>query len=89
MDAWPQIGVALLALGGPFLAYLLAVRKSSGRIKSTEAADLWLEAGNLRRECAERVRVLEARVSDLEERNVVLVNENARLMRAAAGDGHA
>lgn len=82
MNEWTQIVVALVALGGPFLAYLLAVRKTSGRIRASDASDLWEEAGNIRRECAERVRALEARVRELEA-------ENARLIRLSFGDGHA
>jgi hypothetical protein len=88
-NAWAQILVALLALGSPLLAYLIAVRKASGRIRATDASDLWTEAGNIRRECAERVRVLEARVAELEGRNMELAIENARLTRIGFGDGHA
>lgn len=77
-----QIMVALFALGGPFLAYLMAVRKTSGHIRSSDASELWEEAGAIRRECAERVRILEARIKELEA-------ENWRLVRAQFGDGHA
>lgn len=89
MDAWAQIVVAVLALGGPLLGYLIKVRQTTGRIRASDAAQLWEEAGNIRRECAERVRALEARVSELERRNMELIEENYRLQRMAAGDGHA
>ena len=86
MNEWTQVLVAALALGGPFLAYLLAVRKTSGRIRSSDASELWEEAGNIRRECAERVRALEARVSELEQMNLILRAENTRLLRSGFGN---
>lgn len=89
MDAWAQVVVAVIALGGPFLTYLIAARRTSGRIRSSDASELWAEAGAIRRECAERVRALEARVTELEKRNMELVQENYRLQRAGFGDGHA
>ena len=89
MDAWAQVVLAAIALGGPLLAYLGAVRKTSGRIRASDASDLWEEAGNIRRECAERVRVLEERLRWEEERAMKLMEENRRLQRLAAGDGFA
>lgn len=89
MDAWTQIGLGVLALGGPFLAYLLAVRKTAGRIRHSDASELWDEARSIRTECAERVRILEARVAELEGINMSLLTENYRLLRIASGDGHA
>jgi hypothetical protein len=89
MDAWIQVVLAVLALGTPLSAYLIAVRKASGRIGSSDATELWAEAAAIRREHVERIRVLEARLAFEEERIVRLVEENNRLIRAAAGDGHA
>ena len=86
MDEWAQIVVAALALGGPLLAYLLAARKTSGRIRSSDASELWEESAAIRRECAERVRVLETRVKELEGINMQLQTENWRLQRAQFGD---
>lgn len=86
LNEWAQVVVAALALGGPFLAYLLAVRKTSGRIRASDASELWEEAGNIRRECAERVRALEDRVSELETMNFKLREENTRLLRAGFGN---
>ena len=89
MDAWTQIVLAVLALGGPFLAYLLAIRKTAGRIRTSDASELWEEARTIRHECADRVRLLEARVQELEGINMDLLTENYRLLRIASGDGHA
>lgn len=82
MDAWAQVIVAALALGGPALAYLAAVRKTQGRIRASDATELWDEARALRVECQERVRLLEARNLDLQA-------EVYRLQRAVAGGGEA
>ncbi len=86
MDGWAQILVAAIALGGPLLAYLGAVRKTQGRIRASDASELWEEAGNIRRECAERVRLLEARIKELEQINMQLQVENYRLQRGSMGD---
>ena len=82
MDAWLVILLAVLALGGPALAYLGVVRKTQGRIRASDASELWEEARALRTECAERVKVLEAR-------NYELQAEVYRLQRAVMGGGEA
>ena len=82
MDGVVQIVLAVVALGGPALAYLGAVRKTQGRIRSSDASDLWEEARLLRTECAERVKILE-------NRNLELQTEVYRLQRAVAGGGEA
>jgi len=86
MDAWVQIVLAVVALGGPLFAYLAAVRKASGRIASSDATELWDEARSIRTECAERVRVLEERLRWEEERYMALLLENQRLQREVMGD---
>ena len=72
--------VAVLALGGPALVYLGVVRKTQGRIRASDASELWEEARAIRAECAERVKVLEAR-------NLELQSEIYRLQRAVMGGG--
>lgn len=89
MDAWVTIVLGVLALGTPLFGYLAVVRKASGRIGSSDATELWAEAAAIRREHVERIRVLEQRLAWEEERVVKLVEENNRLLRQAAGDGHA
>ena len=86
MNDWAQIVVAIVALGGPFLAYLVAARKTSGRIRSSDASELWEESSAIRRECAERVRILEARVKELEGMNMDLQTQLWRSQRAEFGD---
>lgn len=64
------------------MGYLAAARKTAGRVRASDASELWEEARALRIECAERVKVLEAR-------NLELQSEIYRLQRAVAGGGEA
>jgi hypothetical protein len=87
MDAWAQVVLAIIALGGPLLAYLGAVRKTSGRISASTADKLWDEAGDIRKEYLERIRVLEERLRWEEDRNVKLRDELYELKRHVASGG--
>jgi len=89
MDAWAQIVLAVVALGGPLLAYLGAIRKASGRITSSDASELWEEASNIRKEYIERIRVLEERIKWEEDRYMKLREEHYELQRHMAGGGGA
>jgi hypothetical protein len=86
MDAWAQIVLGAFALTSPVLGYLLAIRKASGRVGSSDASQLWAEARALRSDQNERIRVLEQRLEWQEKRVMELVSENNRLLREAAGD---
>jgi hypothetical protein len=87
MDAWAQIVLAVVALGGPLLADLGAVRKTSGRIRDTDASELWDEASNIRKEYIERIRLLEERLKWEEERYMKCREEKYELQRHVAGGG--
>lgn len=83
------IGIILAiiaAVGGPIIAYLAAARRLSGRIDTSEAAQLWEEAGKLRyeyktevTEMREILTKLRLRVEDLELKNDALHLENGEL----------
>jgi hypothetical protein len=87
MDAWAQVVLAVVALGGPLLAYLGAVRKTSGRIRDTDASELWDEASNIRKEYIERIRILEERLKWEEDRFMKCREEKYELQRHIAGGG--
>jgi hypothetical protein len=90
MDAWVAIMVAAIALGGPLFGYLIALRKASGRIdRASDAADLWAEAGAIRKDVLERNRVLEERLKFEEERYMKVREELFELQRRIAGGGNA
>lgn len=78
----PEIIAAVLAIiFGPVLAYLAAARKLSGKIATSEAADLWKESAQLRADWREEVERLRARLAALEQvnANLILQNSNALL----------
>jgi hypothetical protein len=62
--------IALLAaLVGPLITYLVAARRFSGKIETTEARDLWAESASIRDWSRRRIVALEKRVETLEEEN--------------------
>jgi chromosome segregation ATPase len=76
----------LLAVIAPIGAYLLAARKMSGKIGTSDATELWRESKSIRDDyrtrisgLVERIRELELRSDKLEDMNTVLVRENNRL----------
>lgn len=85
MDVGIIFAVAAAVLG-PIWAYLAAAKKLSGRINTSEASQLWDEAGKLRfeykaeltelREITTRLRV---RIEELDEKNEALHSENETL----------
>lgn len=73
---------------GPLVTYLVAKRKLSGKINTSEASSLWDEAGKLRAEYKEEVAALrvalrecEARVAHVEDRNRIAALENESLRK--------
>jgi hypothetical protein len=80
---WVPIVVAVIA---PIGAYLLAARKMSGKVSTSDATQLWKEAGAIRDDyrgqlqlADARVQNLEVRIGRLEDKNDALVAENATL----------
>lgn len=74
-----SIGVAVTAVVG----WLRAARQMSGKIKTSDAQDLWTEAGKMREDykgqldrANERSLSLEIRVAKLEDRNNELTAKN-------------
>lgn len=62
----------ILLLGTPTLAsiitYLIARRKASGSITTSEATDIWKEGMNIRKELREEVRYLRNIINDLTDK---------------------
>jgi hypothetical protein len=81
--AWVPIVVAVVA---PIGAYLLAARKMSGKVSTSDATQLWKEAGAIRDDyrgqlqlADARVQNLEVRIGRLEDQNDLLANDNRAL----------
>lgn len=82
MDPTTLVAV-IAAVAAPIGAYLLAARKMSGRIRTSDASDLWAESRDIREDykaqlekANERTSRLEDRVARLERTNAELVGEN-------------
>lgn len=75
----------------PVIAYLVAARQFSGKIETSNAADLWKESKDIREWAMGRIRglegtvfELEGRIKDLEKCNGSLARENRQLERDLA-----
>jgi chromosome segregation ATPase len=84
----PTLIAIVAAIAGPLGAYLVAARRFSGKIASSDATDLWKESsairdwsGNQITLLSENVSRLEERVHDLENAERELSRENSRLVR--------
>lgn len=82
----PLIGIIF----APLLSYLVAVKKNSGKIATTEAGTLWLEAEKIRmayKEEAERlrgeVRELSIKVLECQDEITALKQETIALRKEA------
>lgn len=82
----PGVVAVLVALLGPLATYLVAVRQLSGRIKNSDAHELWEESRSIREWSALRMTELNAhifkleqRVEELETTNRALTEENLHL----------
>jgi predicted RNase H-like nuclease (RuvC/YqgF family) len=84
----PALIVALIAaVVGPVGTYIIAGRRLSGRIDTTEAASLWEESREIRSDyrdrladAEKRMAKLEARIADEERANTKLTRENIDLV---------
>lgn len=65
----------------PVVAYLIAARQFSGRIETSNAADLWNESRNIREWAMQRIQSLEGTVNTLEDRVRELEDHNGSLAR--------
>jgi septal ring factor EnvC (AmiA/AmiB activator) len=83
---WAVVVAFVAALAAPVGAYVVASRRMSGKIQTSDATDLWNEARSIREDYASRLQKsndrtleLETRVAHLEGDNHDLVKENMRL----------
>lgn len=88
----PGLSVIFVAFIGPLLTYIVAARKLSGRIRDSDATELWAESRSIREWSAERVKELadhseqvEARLGEMESANSTLLTENRKLIREVFG----
>lgn len=65
----PSVIALIAALAAPVATYIIAARRFSGKIQTTEASDLWAESRDIRKWSRERIEQLERRVDHLEDEN--------------------
>lgn len=80
----PAAVAIIIALAAPVGAYLVAARRFSGKIKTSEAEELWAESRAIRQDSAERIKILNGIVERLEIRINSLEADNERLLRYIA-----
>ena len=76
---WQILVAIIAALAAPLFAYLAAARKLSGKIQTSEAASLWAEAGNLRKEYRDEVDRLRKELEECLDRIAAVEDINRKL----------
>lgn len=70
------------------ITYFVARRKNSGRIDTTEATELWIEATRIRRELRQEVKEQRAQIKDQAEQlqearsEISLLRDRVRILEA-------
>jgi regulator of replication initiation timing len=64
---------------GPLLTYIIAARRLSGKIKNTDATELWAESRSIREWSTERVEKLTEDIEELRHRMAELEHVNGQL----------
>lgn len=80
----PAVGTLIGAVIAALVAWLIAVRRLSGKITNSDAADLWQESSAIRTWSAERIKELTDTVGRLEARVIAVEDERLRLLREMA-----
>lgn len=80
IDPLVGIGGVLVALVGPLATYLIAARKLSGKIDSSDATELWQESRSIRDWSKAQIEMLTARIAAVEQQNATLASANADLV---------
>ena len=93
--SWNWVGAFLIAAVGSALSAVVAIRRASGRVGTSEATELWNESRAIRQDYAARIETLNEvvarcetrieaqaqRIDDLEAKNEKLYLENGNLKR--------
>jgi hypothetical protein len=80
--AWAAVAAAVI---GPFLSFIVASRRMSGRIETTDADQLWEEAREIRKDYARQVGLCRKENADLRANLQTLRKDNVKL-REENGD---
>ena len=82
----PTLLAIIAVIVGPLVTYLIAARKVSGRIKDSDATELWAESKAIREWSAKRIKELDDHIDKIqqhldrvEKANGSLTKENHKL----------
>lgn len=76
----PTVIAAIAAIFGPIIAFLAAARRFSGKIETSDAKELWAEAGAIRTWSMQRIEMQNQRIEQLENRVNLLETNNQDLL---------
>lgn len=79
MSQWQTLAAIAAPLIAALAAYLLAARKMSGKVTTSEASQLWAESDKIRQDYRSRIAQLEERIMFLEAALEDARRENTRL----------
>ena len=88
----PVLVALLVALLGPLVTYLVAAKRFSGKVKNSDASQLWEESRSIREWSAAQIKRLEDEIQELRTENRTLYNllelerEENRTLKAQLGD---
>lgn len=68
----PALAALAGTVAGVVASYVVATRRSAGRIDTSEAADLWQASESIRRDLTEELKAVRAEVVELRAENVNL-----------------
>lgn len=77
----PVVGIVLAALVGALSTYLVSARTLSGKIKNSDAEELWAESRSIREWSTSRVKDLNEHVEELERRLATIEQANSELAK--------
>ncbi len=83
--ALPVLAALIGTLAGVAATYVVAKRRSSGRIATSEAADLWQASESIRHDLTEDVKALRLEVASLRTENIALRADLASLRQKLEG----
>lgn len=77
----PAFGAVMVAAISALVTYLVAARGLSGKIKNSDAQELWAESRSIREWSTSRVKDLNEHVDELEKRLAIIEQANSELAK--------
>lgn len=75
---WSVVGI-VAAVAANALTFLVARRKSSGRVVTTEAEELWQESSSIRKELREEINLMRSELQTVRRENLMQAEQILKL----------